>query len=35
MGSFDLQNGKYWTEQYMTEQGRKKHDKIAPVTKRG
>jgi hypothetical protein len=33
-GAFDLQNSKYLTEQYMTEQGRTGHNKIASVRER-
>jgi hypothetical protein len=31
---FDLQNSKYWTEQYKTEQGKIRQDKIALVRER-
>jgi hypothetical protein len=33
-GAFDLQNSKYLTEQYMTEQGRTGHNKIISVRER-
>jgi hypothetical protein len=33
-GAFDLQKSKYWTKQYMTEQGRISQNKIVSVRER-